>query len=91
MPEPHVHLAVTLVEHCRKELVHLRGSSSGKKKSRDGDAASLFQAVQADHLQAGAVHEDRHGIHVADADEVRAVLDECHELLPLGLGESPLR
>ena len=68
----------------------IRGWSSGKKKSRTWTRARLFEAVQADHLQAGPVHEDRHGIQVADADEVGAVLDQRDELLPLCLGELPL-
>jgi hypothetical protein len=65
-----------------KQLVHPR-LVFGKEEIGDANRTSLFEAVQADHLQAGPVHEDRHGIHVADADEVRAVLDERHQLLAL--------
>ena len=42
--------------------------------------------VEADHLQAGAVDEERNAVQIAHADEVGAVLDQRDEPLALGLG-----
>ena len=48
-------------------------------------SARLVDALQADHLQPGAIDEERNAVEVADADEVGAVLDQRDEPLALGL------
>ena len=62
------------------------GWSSGKKNVATGVRRASSDAVEPDHLQAGAVDEERNAVQVADADEVGAVLDQRDELLAVGLG-----
>ena len=62
------------------------GWSSGKKKIPHGRAARLVEVVEPDHLQPGAIDEERDAVQVAHADEVGAVLDQRDELLAVGLG-----
>ena len=79
------------LQHCGEQLVADPRLILWKNEVPYGDASRGLDAVEADHLEARAVHEDRHRIETADADEVCAVLDQRDEPIAFGLGLSLAR
>ena len=59
----------------------IRPDLQGRRNPATGVLPSLFDAVQTDHFQAGAIDEERNTIQIAHADEVSAVFDERDKLL----------
>ena len=60
----------------------IRGLILGEEERRaPASARASSMLVEPDHLQAGAVDEERNAVQVAHADEVGAVLDQRDELL----------
>ena len=86
VPEADLDLAVALLHHRRKELVHDPGPVLGEEEVLDARGARLLDALEPDQVQARPVDEERDRVQAADADEVRAGLDERDEFLPLGPG-----
>ena len=81
-----VDCAVALLEHRGEELLHEPGLILREEVVRHRHPARLLEIVEAHHLQPGAVDEEGDALQIGHADEVAAVLDERHELLPIGLG-----
>ncbi len=69
-----------------KKFVDHLGPIFREEEIPDGHAAGLLHALEPDHREARAIHERRHALQIADADEVGARFDERDELLTLGLG-----
>src|SRR4029079_13844356 len=83
--------AVALLQDPRQELLDDPRLILRKEESLHGRAASLGEVGEYDHLEPGAVDEERHAGQIADADEVRAALDQRDELLAVGLRPLALR
>jgi hypothetical protein len=85
VPEADLDLAVAVLQDRRKEFVGDPVLILGEEERRHGLPAGLVQIGEPDHLQPGAVDEERNALEIAYADEVSAGLDQRDELLAVRL------
>src|SRR4029453_8556257 len=86
MTEANLDLAVAGLQDLGKEFLENPLLILRKEERCHRYTAGFVDVVEADHVQAGAVDEERHAVQVAHADEVGAALDQRDKFFALGLG-----